>query len=179
MPFRIWNSPFNLSLCLSIAVLSLAKGAMLSGATCAVLCSRDRKRLGVPALAEHRVPRPETREHSLGFTRTHHPDRLRPVQREHRTQWNDINILWNTRGKWRQHFYRYTAAAFKQCSRICSQCANSSWRFSFCLAVFGTWGITQAAVWPDGGLVVFGCSAVWNVIWPGEWFQQNKCISCL
>lgn len=101
MLFRIWNSQFNLSLCLSIAVLSLAKGAMLSGATCAVLCSRDCKRLGVPALAEHRVPRPETREHSLGFTRTHHPDRLRPVQREHRTQWNDINILWNTRGKWR------------------------------------------------------------------------------
>lgn len=102
MSFRIWNSQPNrspLSLCLSIAVLSLAKGAMLSGATCAVLCSRDCKRLGVPALAEHCVPRPEAREHSLGFTRTHNPDWLRPVQREHRTQWNNINILWNTRGK--------------------------------------------------------------------------------
>lgn len=73
------------SLSLSLAVLSLAKGEMFSGAACTVLRCGDRERFGVLALAEHRVPRLEAGEHSVGYARTHHPHRLRPVQGEHRT----------------------------------------------------------------------------------------------
>ena len=84
--------------CLPV-VLPPTERALLPRAKSPVLRSRDRQRARLPPLPQHRLQRPEAREHPAGLAGTHHPYRFRPLQGEHRTQRDHVDLLWYARGK--------------------------------------------------------------------------------